>query len=164
MKVKIIAAIGKNRELGNKGGLPEWNLPTDLKRFKELTSGSVVVMGRKNFESLPEKFRPLPNRTNVVLTRDTSWSQEGVLVMHSVEEILEKYRNENSLWIIGGAEIYKQFLEVANELHITHVDGEFEADTIFPEFLHLNLKEEEVEQIKKDEKNSHPSVYKIYRK
>lgn len=164
MKVNIIAAMGRNSELGNKGNLPDWNLPTDLKRFKELTSGHVVVMGRKNFESLPEKFRPLPNRTNVVLTRDSSWSHEGVQVFHTIDEILDTYKNEHSLWIIGGAEVYKQFLEKADELHLTHVDGEFEADTFFPEFLNLDFKIDSELKTEKDEKNSHPTFYKIYKK
>ena len=161
MRVKIIAAMGKNRELGNKRNLPEWKLSTDLKRFKNLTYGSTVVMGRKNFESLPEKFRPLPNRKNIVLTSDKNWKVEGVETANSISEVLKKYEGVDTLWIIGGGEIYKQFLHFADELHITHVDGDFEADTFMPEFL-KDFRATSAVKIKKDEKNSHDTIYTKY--
>ena len=154
--------MGKNRELGNKGDLPAWRLPADLKRFKELTDGSVVVMGRKNYESLPERFRPLPNRKNVVLTRDEIWAGPGVEIVHTVDEVLEKYGADENLWIIGGAEIYKLFLPYVNEMHLTEVDGQFEADTFFPEFSGFEITKEEI--FPADEKNSHNTIYRVYKK
>jgi dihydrofolate reductase len=160
MKIRIIAAVGKNRELGNKGGLPLWRLSTDMARFKKLTEGSVVVMGRKTFESFPDKYRPLPNRKNIVLTRDKNWKQENV----------ESYENLNqasvtdSIWVIGGGEIYKQYIDEADELHITHVDGEFDADTFFPSIDENVWKIISEEKVEADEKNSHNSTYTIYTK
>jgi dihydrofolate reductase len=160
MKIRIIAAVGKNRELGNKGGLPLWSLSTDMARFKKLTEGGVVVMGRKTFESFPDKYRPLPNRKNIVLTRDKNWKQENV----------ESYENLNqasvtdSIWIIGGGEIYKQYIDEADELHITHVDGEFDADTFFPSIDENVWKIISEEKVEADEKNSHNSTYTIYTK
>ena len=155
--LKIIAAIGKNNELGSAGGLPSWKLKTDMERFKKLTEGQTVVMGRKTFESLPPKFRPLPNRENVVLTRDKNWQSEGVKVFDNLDDLTD-------FWLIGGGNIYQQFLHLADELHITHVDGEFPADTFFP-FIDEDLwvpKHEE--EIPKDSENSHRSVYVVYKK
>lgn len=168
-KIKLIAAIGKNRELGNKGGLPVWHLKDDMKRFKELTSGGVVVMGRKTYESFA-KFnkdsvaKPLPNRTNVVITRDTKWHTDGVLVFPSPEAVIEHFKDTDTLWIIGGGEIYRQFLKYANELHITHVEMPTEADTFFPEFDVHNFASIEKETVAADERNSHPSKYILYTK
>jgi dihydrofolate reductase len=156
--IKIIAAIGKNNELGLKNGLPAWKLKSDMNRFKELTSGGTVVMGRKTFESLPPQFRPLPNRKNLVITRDLSWNHPNVATVASIEEIPQ------DVWVIGGGEIYKNLLYLADELHITHVDGEFPADTYFPfidEDLWVPKHEEEIES---DANNSHRSVYVIYKK
>lgn len=168
-KIKIIAAIGKNNELGKDGDLPAWTLATDMKRFKELTTGGVVVMGRKTFESFA-KFnkngvaKPLPNRTNVVVTRDKTWQSDGVTVCNSVEEVLEKFKESDTLWIIGGGEIYKQFLDRADELHITHVDTEVEADTFFPEFIRENYEVVTSEKVGESEKDSYVSEYKLYTK
>ncbi len=162
--IKIIAAVGKNNELGNKGSLPEWKLSTDLQRFKSLTEGCPVVMGRKSYESLPEKYRPLPNRKNIVLTRDKSWKADGVETFQDIEDILEKYKDEKTLWIIGGGEIYKNFIDLADELHITHVEGDFPADTFFPEIPARDFKKFSEEKIGSDEKNSHNSVYRIYQR
>jgi dihydrofolate reductase len=164
--LKIIAAIGKNNELGSAGRLPSWKLKTDMERFKKLTEGQTVVMGRKTFESLPPKFRPLPNRENVVLTRDKDWKSEGVEVVSELDLTLLRGsgRQAEGVWIIGGGNIYQQFLHLADELHITHVDGEFPADTFFPyidEDLWVPKHEEEIPQ---DGENSHRSVYVVYKK
>lgn len=169
MNIKLIAAIGKNKELGNKGCLPAWNLKTDMKRFKDLTTSSVVVMGRKTYESFA-KFnkdgvaKPLPNRTNVVITRDKNWQAEGVLTFPNPEATIEHFKNEDSLWIIGGGEMYKQFIDLADELHITHIDISTEADTFFPEIDLNRFKEISADEVPASEKDSAASVYKIYTK
>lgn len=154
--IKIIAAIGKNNELGKDGRLL-WNLAADLKNFKNLTDGQTVAMGRKTFESLPPKFRPLPNRKNIVLTRDKTWSHENVETVSDFSELKDA-------WIIGGGEIYKQFINIAAELHITHVDGDFEADTHFPEIDLVVWKKVSEESQEKNEKNSHNFIYTVYKK
>ncbi len=173
MKIKIIAAIGKNNELGNSGGLPLWKLRSDFERFKNLTTGGVVVMGRKTFESLPEKFRPLPNRRNIILTRDENYKVEGAESFRSLEDLIKSPPNPlfkkegehpQDLWIIGGGEIYKQFIDKADELHITHVGGDFEADTFFPKIDEEMWEILSKEEILADEKNSHPTTYSIYAK
>ncbi len=163
MKLKLIAAIGKNRELGSKGGLPLWNLKKDMERFKTLTTGKIVVMGRKTFESFPEKFRPLPNRRNIVLTRDKNWQMNGAESFESLEKFLETNTQEE-IWIIGGGEIYKQFIDKSNELHITHVDENFEADTFFPQIDENIWQEISEEKVLQDDKNSHTTTYTIYAK
>lgn len=169
MKIKLIAAIGKNNELGNKGGLPLWNLKTDMERFKNLTSGKTVVMGRKTFEGFPEKFRPLPNRRNIVLTRDQSWSAPGAEVFSSFQDIIpllckEGQEEVEQVWVIGGGEIYKQLIDKADELHITHVDANFDADTFFPTIDENIWQKISEEKVGANEKNSHPTVYTVYKK
>jgi len=136
MLVNIIAAIGKNRELGKDNKLL-WYIPEDFKRFKDLTSGHTVIMGRKTYESLPEKFRPLPNRVNVVVTRNVNFKAEGVTVCHSIEEALQFAKQEKTpeIFIIGGASIYEQGIKYADKLYLTLVDKEYpDADAFFPEY------------------------------
>lgn len=166
VKIKLIAAIGQNSELGNSGSLPLWRLGSDFERFKKLTTGGVVVMGRKTFESLPEKFRPLPNRKNIVLTRDKSWTAKGAESFESFDLLSPLLAKEGlgEVWIIGGGEIYRQYIDKADELHITHVHGEFVADTFFPEIDANKWEIINEEKILSDEKNSHDTIYKIYAK
>lgn len=137
MKVALIVAMDKERGIGKNNDLM-WHLPADMKFFKETTSGQIVVMGRKNYDSIPERFRPLPNRENVVLTRNTDFKAENCMVFHSLEECLEHYKNEKerTVFIIGGGEIYRQSLELncVGEMFITHVDKIYGAETFFPEF------------------------------
>ncbi|MFA6081319.1 MAG: dihydrofolate reductase [Patescibacteria group bacterium] len=133
--ISIIAAIGKNRELGKDNKLL-WHISQDFKRFKDLTSGHVVIMGRKTYESLPEKFRPLPNRINIVVTRDINFKEDGIIVCHSIEEAINSAKEKTSeIFIIGGASIYEQGIKYADKLYLTLVDKEFsEADAFFPEY------------------------------
>jgi dihydrofolate reductase len=137
MKVALIVAMDSERGIGRNNDLM-WHLPDDMKFFKESTSGQIVVMGRKNYDSIPERFRPLPNRENVVLTRNVDFTAEGCLVFHSLETCLEHYKNETerTVFIIGGGEIYRQALalDCVDELFITHVDKSYGADTFFTEF------------------------------
>jgi len=141
--LSIIVAIGKNNEIGKKNGLL-WNLPADMKHFREITSGHTVAMGQKTFESIG---RPLPNRRNIVLTKDNSFNRGGLEIVHSLEEfdnllkktslghstVTGKAKPDEEIFIIGGGQIYKLFMERADKLYITHVNAEFpEADAFFP--------------------------------
>ena len=135
-RISIVVAIGKNRELGL-GGKLLWHIPEDMKRFKALTLGHPVVMGRKTFESIITILgKPLPGRTNIVVTRDAQWNYEGVVVVHSLEEGLEKARelDTEEIHIGGGAELYKQALPFVDRLYLTLVDDTKEADSFFPEY------------------------------
>ena len=126
--VALIWAQARNGVIGADGGLP-WHLPEDLALFRALTTGSTVVMGRRTWESLPERFRPLPGRTNVVLTSDAGWSADGAHRAGSVEEVLAGH---GPLWVIGGGKVYAAFLPHADRLVVTDVDVEVDGDTWAP--------------------------------
>ena len=131
MKISMIAAIAsENRALGLNGRLI-YAISEDLKRFKEITSGHPIIMGRKTFESIG---MPLPNRRNIVITRDEDYFAEEVVIVHSLEEALGLVQNEDEVFIIGGGEIYKEALEMADKLYLTIVEGSPEADTYFPDY------------------------------
>jgi dihydrofolate reductase len=125
--IKIIVATSKNKVIGSNNELI-WKLSSDLKRFKELTTGHPVVMGRKTYESIG---RPLPNRRNIIITRNSEYEVEGCETVSSLEEAL--LLTNNDCFIIGGGEIYKQSLEVADKIYLTLVHKDFEGDTTFPE-------------------------------
>ena len=127
--MKLIVAADKNWAIGKDNDLL-CHLPGDLKYFKERTTGKTVVMGRKTLESLPGG-KPLPKRTNIVLTRDESFEKEGCVILHSIEELLEKYGQED-LMVMGGAEIYTKLLPYCDTCYITEIDKEFEADKYIP--------------------------------
>ncbi len=136
----MIAALGRNRELG-KGNDLLWKIPEDLKRFKELTKGHPVIMGRKTYESLP--VQPLPGRTNIVITRDTTWASEGALTAESIDEALGMAafaEGGEETCIIGGGQIYTAALPYADMLQLTLIDAEAEADSFFPAYEHLFTK------------------------
>jgi dihydrofolate reductase len=161
MKISLIAAMGENRVIGGKGHIP-WHLPADFKHFKELTTGHPIVMGRKTFESIG---KPLPERTNIVITRDANYHRDGVIAVASPEAALAAAvatPGSDEAFVIGGAEIYKLFLSKAEKLYLTKVAGTFEGDVFFPE-----LPEDEWELVaaqvnKKDEKNAFDFTYQIY--
>ena len=131
MSIKLICAISKNNVIGNENKLP-WSIPEDLKRFKELTSNNWVVMGRKTFDSIG---RPLPNRTNIVLSENKNLKINSVEVFNSPKKVIEYYKNnsdQKDLFIIGGTYIYELFLEYCEYLFITHVDKKYSGDAFFP--------------------------------
>lgn len=131
MKISLIAAIGENRELGKDNKLL-WDIPEDLKRFREKTSGHTIIMGRKTFESIG---RPLPNRTNIVVTRDVNYEQKGVIIVHSLEEAFRQVQNkEEEIFIIGGGQIFEQSIGLADKLYLTIVHKKFDADAFFPDY------------------------------
>lgn len=121
--------MGKNREIGIDNQLL-WHLPKDLKHFKELTSGHPIIMGRKTYESIG---KPLPNRTNIVISRKNDWFEEGILIVGSIKEAIKFAKKINEdLFIIGGGNIYEQTIDLADKLEVTCVDAELNADTFFP--------------------------------
>lgn len=132
MTVSLIWAQARDGVIGANRGLP-WHLPEDLALFRERTTGSTVVMGRRTWESLPERFRPLPGRTNVVLTSDRNWSAEGARRAGSVDDVLAEHgTRDDAVWVIGGGEVYAAFLPHADRLVVTHVDLRVEGDTWAP--------------------------------
>ncbi|MDO8498188.1 MAG: dihydrofolate reductase [bacterium] len=133
-KLSIIVAMGNNRAIGSSNGLL-WHIPAELKRFKEITMGHPIIMGRKTHESIG---KALPGRTNIVITQDKNFKAEGVEVVHSLEEALRLASSapgNNEIFIIGGGQIYEQALSLADKLYLTLVEGDFpEADTFFPDY------------------------------
>lgn len=127
----IIAALGKNYEIGRNNDLI-WHISADLKRFKQLTSGHSVIMGRKTFDSINNK--PLRNRRNIIITRSENYSFPDVEIVHSVEEAIRKMDGEEEAFILGGATIYEQFLPISDKMYLTLIDKQYEADTYFPRF------------------------------
>lgn len=132
MTLSIIAALGRNRAIGYQNQLP-WRLPADLQRFKQLTLGHHILMGRKTYESIG---RPLPGRTSIIITRQADYKAEGCLIAHSLEEAiaLAKARGEQEAFVIGGADIYAQAIPLADRMYLTFVEAEPEADAFFPMF------------------------------
>jgi dihydrofolate reductase len=131
--ISLVLARADNGVIGNKGGIP-WRIPDDMKRFKALTMGHPIVMGRKTWDSFPRK--PLPGRTNIVITRDAGWQAEGALVAHSLDDALAKARTENpaEIAVIGGAGIYLAALPLATLVHLTEVHAIPEGDVVLPAF------------------------------
>jgi len=134
--ITLIAAVSENNAIGKDNNLL-WHLPDDFKRFKETTSGHHIIMGRKTFESLPKQ---LPNRTHVIITNKQNYSVEGCKVVHSIEDAIAICPENETNYVIGGGEIYKQAIALAEELDITRVHAEFEADVFFRILIVLNGK------------------------
>lgn len=128
MIFSLIAALAENRTIGINGKLP-WHLPNDLKRFKMLTMGKPIIMGRKTFESLG---RLLPGREHLILTRDPSFQNPQIHIYHSIEKLIEDWKQQDELMVIGGAEIYQLFLPICQRLHLTRVQTHTAGDTFFP--------------------------------
>lgn len=160
MQISIIVAIAENNAIGKDNKLL-WHLSEDLKRFKKLTTGHYIIMGKNTYFSLPK--RPLPNRTHIVLTDIPGEQINGCIMAYSIEDALSKMDHDGENFIIGGASIYSQFLPHANKLYITRVHESFEADTFFPV-----LNEKEWKVVSKeyfphpDEKNPYPYTYIVY--
>lgn len=132
MRLSLIVGLGRNREIGRDNGLL-WHLPGDLPRFKALTMGHAVIMGRKTWDSLPERFRPLPGRRNIVLSRQPALQLAGAEVFRTLEEALAACATDADVFVIGGAQIYTQALPLADRLELTEVEADFpDADAFFP--------------------------------
>ncbi len=136
MRVSLIVAASENNIIGNDNDLI-WHLPKDMRFFKETTIGHHIIMGRKNFESIPHKFRPLPKRTNIVITRQKDYKASGCITLNSIEDALEiaKRNNDNEPFIIGGGQIYKIALDrnLIDRIYLTRIHHKFDGDTYFPE-------------------------------
>lgn len=132
--ITLIAAVAENNALGKNNQLL-WHLPDDFKRFKTITTGHHIIMGRKTFESFP---KPLPNRTHIIITRQKNYHREGCIIVDSLEKAIAICHKDIELFIIGGGEIYNQSIEIADKLDITMVQHSFEADTFFPK-IDLNI-------------------------
>jgi dihydrofolate reductase len=153
--ISLIVAKSKNNIIGNKGKIP-WHIPNDLKRFKNLTTDNVVIMGRKTYESLPEEYKPLPNRMNIIISRDKSYSVNNCLVFNKIEKALRKAGTDKEIFIIGGGEIYKEGIKYADKIYVTEVDGDFTGDTYFPELT------EQWKEINREEKEGYRFIDLIY--
>ena len=160
--LSLIVAISENNAIGKAGDLLCY-LPDDLKHFKALTTGATVVMGKKTFFSLPR--RPLPNRRNIVLTRDMSFTYDNTEIAHSIEELQSMLTADEKVFIIGGGEVYRQFMPLAEELHITHIHHTWEdADTFFPEIDPAIWQCVSEERHEADEKHNYAFTFATYKK
>ena len=159
-RITIIAAAASNDALGKDNKLI-WHLSKDLQHFKTLTNGHAVIMGRKTFESMP---RALPNRTNIVITRQSDYQAENITVTSSLSEALTLAKDDPRPFIIGGGEIYKEAMNIADEIELTRVHADFDADTFFPEINSHQWKEVWREEHAADEKHAHAFTFLRYQK
>ena len=161
----MIAAMGSNRVIGKDNDLP-WHLPDDFKFFQQTTTGHHIIMGRKNWESLPHKFQPLPNRTNLVITRQSDYIAKDASVIQSLaqgQQIAEQ-NDENELFIIGGGEIYRMGLAIADKIYLTEIDGTFDGEVTFPEFSKEEWREVSRTHHPADERHQYAFDFVIYEK
>lgn len=157
----IVVAMGEKNGIGFENRLL-WHLPKDLKHFKEITSGHPVIMGRKTYESIG---KPLPNRTNIVVSRKTDWFEEGILIVGSIKEAVKFAKKiDEEIFIIGGGKIYEQTMEIADRLEVTLVKAELEADTYFPKIDPKVWKKLDETCHEKDEKNPYDFCFQTYEK
>jgi dihydrofolate reductase len=165
MIISLIAALTENHVIGKNNDLP-WHLPDDMKYFMKTTTGHVVIMGRKNYESLPPKFRPLPDRTNIVITRQNNFHAPGCTTVNSLEAGIQvaKRANEKELFIIGGAEIFELSMPVADRLYLTEIKTELEGDTHFPKFDKSKWKELSRKPHPKDDRHAFDFDFVVYGK
>mgnify|MGYP001281945027 CR=1 FL=1 len=158
----IIAAAAENNALGKDNDLV-WHLPDDFKRFKKLTTGHHIIMGRKTFESFPQ---PLPNRTHVVITRQQDYDNENCIVVHNLKDALAFASKDEQPFIIGGGQIYQQALDqnIVDKLYITHIDSNFDGDTFFPEVDYTKWKSNLLFSNIANESNPHDFKVMVYEK
>lgn len=150
--------MAENRVIGVENTLP-WRLPADLRHFRRLTTGHHVIMGRRNYESIG---KPLPDRTNIVVTRNPSYRAPGCLVTHSLEAALASAQNDPEIFVIGGAEIYRQALDRADRLYLTLVHARVQGDTYFPPIDEKQWQEISRERHERDENNPHACTFLVY--
>ncbi len=158
--ITMIAAAGENNALGKDNDLV-WHLPDDFKRFKQLTTGHHIIMGRKTFESFPKL---LPNRVHIIITRNKEYQAEGAIIVHSIEEALQIAKSDTQPFIIGGGEIYAMGMEHSHCIELTRVHEEFEADAFFPEIDTKVWKLEQEEFHDTDDKHKYPFTYLTYKR
>ena len=157
-RISLIVAMDKNRAIGVNGRIP-WRLPDDMRRFRELTMGKPVVMGRKTYESIPARFRPLPGRHNIVVTRNELYAAPGATVVHSVPAALAAAGDVSEIMIGGGATLYEALLPQADCIYLTIVDGEFGGDTWLPPFAEGAWQEVAREHHAADAQHAYPFTF-----
>lgn len=157
--ISIIVAASENNVIGKNNQLI-WHLPDDLKFFKKMTTGKVILMGRKTFESIGS--RPLPNRINVVISRNTDFNTQGIVVFDDISKAVSAYKNEHDICIIGGEQIYRQSVMIADEIYLTRVHTIIEGDVFFPELNQKDWKLIHEEYHPKDEKHPYDFTFQRY--
>ena len=159
--ITLVVAMGLNREIGVDNQLP-WHLPKDLKHFKEITSGHPIIMGRKTYESIG---KPLPNRTNIVISRKKDWFEEGILIVGSIKEAIKfGQKIDEDIFIIGGGNIFEQTMDIADKLEVTEIKTNIEADTFFPKIdPKIWTKTDEICH-EKDEKNNFDFCFQTFQR
>jgi dihydrofolate reductase len=158
MILSCIAAVADNGVIGRDNNLP-WRLSADLQRFKKLTTGHWLIMGRKTFESMG---KPLPNRTSVVLTRDRGYQSPGAIVVNHLDEALRLSSDQEEVFVLGGAAVFREALPRAQKLYLTRVHAEVEGDVKFPALDLEEWNQVERESLPADEKNDYPTTYQVY--
>ena len=157
--ITLVVAMGLNREIGIDNQLP-WHLPKDLKHFKEITSGHPIIMGRKTYESIG---KPLPNRTNIVVSRKTDWFEEGILIVGCLKEALKfAQKIDKDIFIIGGGNIFEQTMEIADKLEVTEIKTMIDADTFFPKIDEKIWQKTNETCHEKDEKNNFDFCFQTF--
>ena len=163
MIISLIVAVAENGVIGKNNQLP-WHLPKDMKYFRDTTMGHCVIMGRKNYDSIPLKYRPLEGRTNIIVTRQKDFKAEGCIVANSMEDALSEARkkNEPEVFVIGGAEVFRHVLGIADKIYYTRIYHSFEGDVHFPEIDTSRWKKTMQTDIQPDEKNKFPFSFCLY--
>lgn len=164
MLLSIIVAVAENGVIGKDNKLI-WSLPADMKFFKEKTSGHVIITGRKNYESIPEKFRPLPNRTNIVITRQKNYHAPGAIIVPSIEAALEyakQHSDKEEVFIIGGADVFRQIMPLVNRVYLTWVHERFDGDVSFDALPESEWKLTKSEKHPADEKHKYPFTFETW--
>jgi dihydrofolate reductase len=166
MEISVVVAVTRNSVIGRDGGLP-WRLSTDLRRFKALTLGKPVVMGRVCYDSIG---KPLPGRPNIVITRNRGFSPDGVIVCHSLEEGMARAEAEaarlgvNEICVIGGGVVYREAMDMATILHVTHIDAEIDGDTVFPVIDPSVWEMVASEEVPAGDRDDYPTRFVTYRR
>lgn len=162
--ISIIVAVGENGVIGKNNDLPWPRLPKDMKYFVETTMGKPIITGRKNYESIPEKFRPLVGRDNIVITNQINYSADGAVVTNSLEQALNEAMRltDDEVFIIGGGEIYRQTLYLADKLYVTKVHESFDGDTFFPSINENVWRKVSEQSVPADEKNKYETTRFVF--
>jgi len=163
MNISIIAAVSKNQIIGKDNQLV-WNLPKDMKYFSNVTKGHSVIMGRRNWDSIPKKWRPLPQRKNIILSKNKELNIRGATVTNTIEEAIEISRsnNDDEIFIIGGGEIYNLGIPLSDKLYITEIHSKVDGDTYFPVWNKKEWKEISRITHQKDKNHNHSFDFVIY--
>jgi dihydrofolate reductase len=164
MVLSIIVAVSENNVIGKDNRLI-WRLPADMKFFKEKTTGHVIITGRKNYESIPEKFRPLPERKNIVITRQKNYHAPGAIVVSSIENALQYVKenhNNEEIFIIGGADIYRQTISICDKIYLTRIHHSFEGDAFFSDLNEKDWAIVSEEDFTADDKNIYDFTIQVW--